>query len=509
MDENIKNTENDATREMPPIKNSSAEDTTFIPIIDGSVPEPSEDKIPSPPPEEYDPPEEPEKEVKRSRKWVPVFISSAIAVIMCMSILTAYVIPIITEWGMARGMAKIITPLVNANEPPRNTNVLLVGTDRGGYRTDTMMVATYDNANNVVNVMQLPRDTYVSGNGRRDKKLNSAYFSGIDQLKYELELAYGIKIQKYLAVELDGFIEMVDELGGVEVYVPIDMDYDDPTPGQDLHIHLNEGLQVLSGEDAEGFVRFRKNNDGTGYPLGDIDRMAAQKDFIMAVIKKVISMDGISKIPELLEIAKDNIITDITTDEATAYVYKVLSLDSESIRFYEAAGEMAYQSGWYFFVDEEENEMMVNQYFNGDKNVAAIYSSKPASTRKPSQKTTTPKPEPEPEYDDIDDSERYTYYTTPEPEESAEAGATATPKTTASPDSSASPKATVTPKASASPDSSASPKATATSKPSATPKVTPSPESTSTPKADRTKEPEVEETPEADISDTEAESDEE
>ncbi len=503
MDIKDENTQGGITRRMPAIQKRDMEDTISIPIIEPDekreeepaevieiieeekvlteeVRESGEDKeITHRQPEvhiepEYEKPQEDGEDDRNARKWLPIFCSSVVAVIMCLTILVSYSVPIIIEWGIGKGLIKLITPIVQVDAPPKDINVLLVGTDRGGYRTDTMMIATYDDENDVINVLQLPRDTYVGGNGRRDKKLNSAYFSGVDRLKHEIELSYGIKIQRYLAVELDSFIEMVDALGGVEVYVPIDMDYDDPTPGQNLHIHLKEGLQVLDGEDAEGFVRFRKNNDGSGYPLGDIDRMAAQKDFIMAVVKKVISMDGISKIPELLDIAKNNITTDITNSEAYSYIYKILSMESENIRFYDAPGEMAYYSGWYFFVDEDENDIMVKELFNGDKYKSSVYVSRPASAKRPTNIS------PSDDEEDIDDSERYTYYTNPEPGESPDASAS--PKSSATVSPSATPKGTpsITPKATATPKS--TPKATATpgvddeaGEPVATPKPTPKP----------------------------------
>lgn len=398
------------------------------------------------------------------RIWIPVLTSSLVVLACCITLLASYIIPIIQQHGMLRGMAQIVTPMMGPTEPPRNTNVLLVGTDRDGYRTDTMMIASYNNDDGSVHVMQIPRDTYVDGNGRRDKKINSAYFSGIDQLRYEIQLAYGITIHRHLAVQLDGFVEMVDKLGGVEVDVPINMDYDDPY--QDLHIHLNKGYQLLDGKKAEQFVRYRKNNDGTGYPMGDIDRMKAQKNFIMALVQKVVSANGIAKIPELIEIAQQSIKTDMVYDEAYSYISTLLSIENSKITFLEAPGDMDYRwGGWYFFVDQKEAKQMAQQYFGGG-DIAV------SATLKPS---ATPKSHPDySDHDDVSEDERYTYYQkTPKPKSTDKPEATKRPSSDDDDDDddinpSPTPKASVKP--SEKPVASEKP---STPKPSATPVVRP------------------------------------
>ena len=340
----------------------------------------------------------------KTRKWIYAIMFSIVSVILCVTVILTYVFPKIIEDG---GAAILNNVSAIVGEPPENVNVLLVGTDKGGYRTDTIMVASYDNDTQTVHVLQIPRDTYVKGNGRSDKKINSAYYSGIDTLKDEIFKAFGIEIHRYLAVELDGFIEIIDAIGGVEVDVPINMHYDDPT--QDLHIHIKKGVQVLDGKDAEGFVRYRKGNDGSSYPLGDIDRMKAQKQFLQNTVSKIVSIDGASKIPELINIAKDNIETDISTSEATSYATKILSLSSENINFYTAPGVPLYKyGGWYYFIDGEENRTLVMNYFNGDNNKKS-YSPVYFDLSQDADETVSST---ESQYDssDVSDDERYSYY---------------------------------------------------------------------------------------------------
>lgn len=434
---------NEATREMPAVISQTEEavhedETVYIP--DETV---------------YDPPQN-----KTTHLWIPIFVSCLIICTACFSVLAMTVKNIISENGMAGGVSKIVTPIIKTDDPP-NYNVILIGTDKGGYRTDTMMVATYNKEENKAYVMQLPRDTYVENNGRRDKKLNSAYFSGIDQLKKEVKLAYYIDVDKYLAVELDGFVQAIDALGGVEVDVPINMNYDDPTPGQDLHIHIKKGKQVLDGAAAEGFVRFRKNNDGTGYPMGDLQRIQAQREFITALIKKVISADGISKIPDLLKIAKDNLKTDINNDNAYQFIYKILSIGTDNIEFIEAPGAPKTMTYSYFVVDREDAARISNQYFGGKNKVSGTYKPKESS----SAVTTYTDDETEYKY-----NEKTYYEPTPEVKKVTE---TPEHETTAEPK--------ITPHSSEKPEETAEATAKTTAKPS--PKTTEKPEHTPSVKA--------------------------
>lgn len=103
----------------------------------------------------------------------------------------------------------------------------------------------------------------------------------------QIEDLLGINIDHYVKIDLDAFRKIVDTVGGVEVDVPQDMDYEDPV--QDLYIHLDAGLQTLNGEQAEQLVRFRK------YPTGDEGRIEVQQLFLKALAEKVLSSESILK----------------------------------------------------------------------------------------------------------------------------------------------------------------------------------------------------------------------
>lgn len=362
----------EAKEEPKPQPKTKADDTMVVPVV------PLTDK-----PEKVTNRQEPEKEIMRQkaaggRVWPPVLVSSIFIIVACFITLSAGILPVLIEHGFARGMTQIMSPVIQTSEPPAYTNVLLVGVDEDGYRTDTMMIATYDSERGKVSIMQLPRDTYVKDNGRTDKKLNSAYYSGIDQLQREIQIAYGIETHKYVAVDLEAFRLLIDAIGGVEVVVPFNMVYDDPT--QDFHIYLlakrdgngNALPQLLNGDKAEQFVRFRQNNDGSGYPMGDLERMEAQQDFIKATVKRMISIDGLKNINELIDIAQENVKTNLTFDEIYSYATAVLTGDQGMIEFVEAPGEArTLPAGSYFIVDYDSARNVAQNYFYATQSTMA------------------------------------------------------------------------------------------------------------------------------------------
>lgn len=242
-------------------------------------------------------------------------------------------------------------------------NALVVGVNDN--LSDTMIYVKYNVENGKVAMMSIPRDTYVTNEYCIGHKLNAIYRGkNIVPLVEEIQDLTGVKIDYYLVFKADMLISMVDALGGVEVNVPFDMKYDDPT--QNLHINIKKGTQVLNGKDAEGFVRFRHNNDFTvGYAMGDLDRTEVQQEFIKQFIKTVLDPSNISKIPTLINIAQENTDTNVTVREALKYVTDVTKVDVNSIYSTTAPGVAKTIDGLsYFLLDEEETRNVIATEFN-------------------------------------------------------------------------------------------------------------------------------------------------
>ena len=238
---------------------------------------------------------------------------------------------------------------------------VVAGVDEDGYRTDLILLCQVNRRDKAVNVLQIPRDTKIE-NKRSDKKINSAYYSGFDVMSKEIEQVTGLRPEHYAMVSFDGFQDIVDAVGGVTVDVPIRMEYNDPA--QDLVIDLQPGKQKLDGEKAEMFMRYRKGNDGTGYPDGDIGRLTAQKELYNAVAKKLLSPVGIVRAPAVFSAVKKNTETDFTAGEILGLMKDVMLIGKDPVSIYSVPGEGKYIGGVSYFVhDKTATKKLVQEHF--------------------------------------------------------------------------------------------------------------------------------------------------
>ncbi len=241
---------------------------------------------------------------------------------------------------------------------------VVAGVDEEGYRTDLILFCRYNMADDSINVLQIPRDTKVE-NERRDKKINSAYGSPEKEqtLFNEIESVIGIRPEKSVIVSFKAFREIIDAIGGVEIDVPIRMYYHDPF--QNLNIDLYPGVQLLDGKRAEMFMRFRQNDDGSGYPNGDIDRVAAQKGFYQAAADKLISGGTILKAPKIIGILTQNVKTDFTVSEMVNYIGRLPQFSMDKVKIHTLPGEGGYDDDGvsYFFHDKEATTALIKEHF--------------------------------------------------------------------------------------------------------------------------------------------------
>jgi len=238
-------------------------------------------------------------------------------------------------------------------------NVLLMGLDKGETRTDVMMLAQLNLENNGINILQIPRDTYINNN-RYDKKINSAYGAGGPENSIkELQTIIDVEIDKYATVTTSGFRDLIDAVGGVYYDVPVDMNYDDPI--QDLHIHLKKGYQLLDGDKAEQFVRCRSI-----YQTGDLGRIEAQSGFIEESIKQIIERNksGEADTENLLRTIGEMVDTNFTLEEMLKYAPFLLNLNYNNINIMMLEGVAQYRNRIsYFIADDEKNAQLIKEYF--------------------------------------------------------------------------------------------------------------------------------------------------
>ena len=227
------------------------------------------------------------------------------------------------------------------------TNFLVLGKDEASGLYDVIMLVSYNATKNEIGVVQIPRDTYAEFTESSYKKLNGAVaaLGGERELCEFLSNALSVKIDHYISLDLFSLGEIVDVLGGVEVDVPFDMDYEDPA--QKLSIHLKKGKNILDGEAARKFVRYR-----SGYLEGDLGRMDAQKLFLAALVKKLKSDLSVFEIGAIVAAVSDNIKMNIPMTSVIPLAKQLMAIPAENVRFVTLAGEgaVAKSSGASYYV---------------------------------------------------------------------------------------------------------------------------------------------------------------
>lgn len=202
---------------------------------------------------------------------------------------------------------------------------LLACPDQASGNADAIMVVTYDVPNQKLGMLSIPRDTLVN---KKNPKINSSMHGGIENLQEVVSDLLGIPLDFYVEIDLNGFVELVEAVGGVDFDVPIEMYYNDPT--QDLNIFYQPGMQHLTGQQAMEVCRFRHNADGTGYPLGDIQRSETTRNMMITVAKKVLALNNIVKITNYFDILQRNVETDLTASNITWFIGQFLNVDLDT-----------------------------------------------------------------------------------------------------------------------------------------------------------------------------------
>ena len=253
---------------------------------------------------------------------------------------------------------------------PKNMNVLVMGLDIAYDKTrhvaiselghtDTMVLVNINTSSFKVNMLSIPRDTLVEIPGYGWQKINAAYFLGGPALAKEtVEKFLGVPVQHYVTLNPKGLIKVIDLMGGVRVYVDKDMYYVDNWGG--LKINLKKGWQSLNGEQATGFIRFRQD------PLGDVNRVQRQQDFMQTVIKQLATPAMLAKAPWILAIATENIKTDLSLKDILTCLNFSRGLRKDDLNMTIVPGSFAVgdlgASIW--APDQEALRDIVNKYFS-------------------------------------------------------------------------------------------------------------------------------------------------
>lgn len=242
--------------------------------------------------------------------------------------------------------------------------ILVGGLDNASGGSDTNLLVAVDAKNGSINVLSLPRDTLLNVSWSVKKLNNSYHHGGFERTRTEVANLLGIPIDFYISVDLHAFVELVDAIDGVDFEIPVDMDYDDPY--QDLHIHFEAGMRHLNGEEALQVVRWRQNNDGTGYPTADIGRIGTQQAFLLAAAKQALRLTNLDKLPTYADIFRSHVNTNLETANILWLGEQALTMGSDAIAFHTLPGDGAgwYDGGSYYVLDDEAVLTMINSFFN-------------------------------------------------------------------------------------------------------------------------------------------------
>lgn len=233
-----------------------------------------------------------------------------------------------------------------------NINMLVLGVDSvdGTHRADTMFVLGINPAKARISMLSIPRDTRVliSGRARKINEILPRY--GESVLRSLLEDLLNIQISRFVEVDFQGFINVIDSIGGVEIEVDKPMHYDDNW-GK-VHIHFDTGKHKLDGRQALNYVRFRA--DATA----DLGRIKRQQQFIKVLLETFMQPSSFVKLPQIISQAYEHVKTDFSLAELFTLVK---GFESYRVKFQNASlpGEARYIDKISYFLPYRDKAMEI------------------------------------------------------------------------------------------------------------------------------------------------------
>lgn len=240
--------------------------------------------------------------------------------------------------------------------------VLLLGQDNrpgeSAARADTIIVAKIDPENDKVWMLSIPRDTRVKIPGHGVNKINAATFYGGPALMIDtVEEFLGVPINHYMDINFDGFIKVVDSLGGV--YIDVDTEIDDPkasSHGSYTASHIEKGYQLLDGDHALTYVRSRD------FPDADFTRMRHQQQFFKALADQTVQFKNVFKIPAMVKDVAQYMSTDMSVKQIIDVAMALRDMGGTNVQTATVMGEW---KSPYVWPDEELKQFLVNAMVEG------------------------------------------------------------------------------------------------------------------------------------------------
>ena len=233
-----------------------------------------------------------------------------------------------------------------------NVSILFMGVDdsdtrdEANSRSDAMILATFNKEDHSVDLLSIPRDSYVYvPEVDRKTKITHAHAYGGAQASVEtVENFLNVPVDYYAEINFNAFMDIIDTLGGIEVEVPYEL-YEQNSKDQKDAIHLEEGLQELNGEEALALARTRHYDN-------DIERGKRQQEIIKAMITKAASAGSVFKYDDLIQDVGDNLSTSLTFNQIKSFISYGTSNDLKinTLNLDGTGGKLS-DGIWYYQVD--------------------------------------------------------------------------------------------------------------------------------------------------------------
>ncbi|NLI78121.1 MAG: LCP family protein [Candidatus Riflebacteria bacterium] len=290
--------------------------------------------------------------VDRRRGAVP----SGLLLVLFLGLLVVFFGALAKKWALVSAPRDWVLTETGSSgsEPGRGgrMNFLVMGIDsvEGTHRTDTMFLLGVDPAGKKVAIMSIPRDTRVviNGTGRKINEVMARY--GEYVLRSMIENLMEIRINRAVKIDFQGFVRVIDLMGGVDVDIEHPMHYDDNW-GK-LHIHFDKGPAHLDGQKALEYVRFR------GDPSADLGRIKRQQRFLAAVVNKLQTPAMVVRLPGIIAEALGHVETDLSLAEALD-LGKALHGGGISLQTMSLPGEARYVDKISFFLPYKDEALRI------------------------------------------------------------------------------------------------------------------------------------------------------
>lgn len=227
--------------------------------------------------------------------------------------------------------------------------------------SDVLLLIRFDPDKKKIVSLSIPRDTRTKIEEHGVKKINAANVYGGPALtaKTVSNLLDGVGIDRYVRINVLGMGKLIDALGGVTVYVPKDMKYQDDS--QHLYINLKAGKQHLNGDQALQLLRFRHD------ALGDIGRIQRQQMVMRALIDQTLNPTTVTQLPKILDVVKDHIDTNMTVEEIVALLGFGVKTSHSDMHMLMVPGRFSDKREFntsYWIPDKQHINSMIAQHFD-------------------------------------------------------------------------------------------------------------------------------------------------